>query len=84
MEPSHLDFHCLLHANVCPSLPDVQIYPTLPYGIIWESSREKPDLQVNNKGADQSVHPHSLISAFVIHSLISMVVSIVTCKLSGF
>ena len=27
-EPSHLDFHCL--QNVCPNLPDVQNYRTLP------------------------------------------------------
>ena len=32
--------------------------------------RENPILlHSNNKGADQSAHPHSLISAFAIHSL---------------
>ena len=28
---------------------------------------------VNNKGADKPVHPHSLISAFIIHSLESII-----------
>ena len=38
----------------------------------------------NNKGADQPAHPHSLISAFVIHYLESKVASLLTCKISIF
>ena len=39
MEPSHL-------ANVCPNLPDVRIYPTLPYSLagtlpgVWKRGHE--------------------------------------------
>ena len=44
-----------------------------PIGIIWATSRENLTLlHADNKGTDQSVHVHSLISTFVIHSLQSM------------
>ena len=37
---------------------------------IWDSMREKLTLMhATNKGADQPVHPHSLLSTFVIHSM---------------
>ena len=37
---------------------------------IWDAMRENQTLfHVNNNGADQSAHMHSLISAFVIRSL---------------
>ena len=36
-------------------------------------------LHVNNKGADQTAHAHSLISTFVILSLESIVVKLATC-----
>ena len=36
----------------------------------------------NNKGTDQPVHPHSLISAFVIRSLESIISILDTCEIS--
>ena len=36
----------------------------------------------NNTGADQAVHPHSLIIAFVVRCLDSMVYILVKCKVS--
>ena len=36
---------------------------------IWASTQENPSSGIANyKGADQPVHPHSLISAFIIFS----------------
>ena len=37
----------------------------------------------NNKGADQSAHPHSLISAFVVHCLDSVVSPVSATKISS-
>ena len=46
--------------------------------IIWALMRENLTLlHVNNKGTDQPVHPHSLISAFDIRFLESII-----CKLA--
>ena len=44
-------------------------------GLIIEPSHEKTCLMsyANNKGADQSAHPRSLISAFVVRSLDSII-----------
>ena len=39
---------------------------------------------MNNKGGDQPAHPHSLISAFVIHSLENTIDKLATCKISRF
>ena len=39
---------------------------------------------VNNKGADQPVHPRNLISTFVVHILKSMTAKLATCKISRF
>ena len=41
-------------------------------------------LHVNNKGADQSVHPHSLISVIVIHLLESIISILASAKISTF
>ena len=47
---------------------------SLGFNIIWFSTQETLALLLaNNKGADQSAHPHSLISAFVIRYLKSKV-----------
>ena len=47
---------------------------------IYGPGREKTCLLgfVNNKGADQPAHPHSLISAFVIHTLESNIFKLAT------
>ena len=36
----------------------------------------------NNKGADQSAHPHSLISAFLVHCLDSIIPLLVIAKIA--
>ena len=42
--------------------------------VIWASSQENQSSGfVNNTGADKPVHPHSLISAFVIHFFESII-----------
>ena len=44
-----------------------------------------PDIYLvhaNNKGADQTVQPHILISDIVIHSLESIIAKLATCKMS--
>ena len=38
---------------------------------------------VNNKGADQHVHPHSLIGAFVFHSFESIISRLSIVKETG-
>ena len=38
----------------------------------------------NNKGADQTAHPRSLISDFVIRYLETIVAKLVSCKISVF
>ena len=38
----------------------------------------------SNKGTDQPVHPHSLISAFVIHLLESIISILATTEISNF
>ena len=37
----------------------------------------------NNKGADQPVHPHSLISTFVVHCLDSIIPLVSVCEISS-
>ena len=41
----------------------------------YEPGHEKMCLMsyANNKGADQPAHPHSLISAFIVHCLVSII-----------
>ena len=53
-----------------------------PYGLC----REKTCLWgfANNKGADQPVHPHSLMSGFVIRLLESIISRLVTNEISSF
>ena len=48
--------------------------------------REKTCLRgfVNNTGADQPAHPHSLISAFSIHFLESVICKLATGEISIF
>ena len=41
-------------------------------------------VSANNKGADQPVHPHSLISAFAIHFLESIIRKLATSIISIF
>ena len=52
---------------------------------IWISSRETLTLlHANNKGADQPVHPRSLINTFVYYSLESTSAEHATSKISMF
>ena len=52
----------------------------------WASTREKTRLRgfANNTGADQPAHPRSLISAFVIHFLKSIICKLATSEISIF
>ena len=50
---------------------------------IWALMHENLALfQVNKKGADQTVHPHSLISTFIVCCVESLIVTLDTCKIS--
>ena len=50
---------------------------------IWTSLRENlNELCANNKGADQTAYPRSLISAFVIRSLEIILPKLDTCNVS--
>ena len=52
---------------------------------IWASTRENLSLVfANNKGADQPAHTRSLISAFVIHLLESILSKLATSEVSIF
>ena len=52
---------------------------------IWIASRETLTLlHVNNKDADQPVHPRSLINTFVYRSLENTIDEQATCKISRF
>ena len=54
-------------------------------GFIWASTQENLSLGfVNNKGAGQPVHPHRLISAFVIRFLESIISKLATGEISIF
>ena len=59
-----------------------------PFGFsrIYGPCREKTCLlgKTNNTGADQPAHPRSLISAFVIHFLKSIISRLATSKISIF
>ena len=44
------------------------------------NARKPGIIHANNKGADQSVHPRSLISAFVICLLESKISKLASCK----
>ena len=49
---------------------------------IWASMRDNlPSVFANNNGTDQLVHPHSLISAFVIHLLESIISRLATSEI---
>ena len=53
--------------------------------VIWASTRENLSLVfANNKGADQPVHPHRLISPFVIRFLQSVISKLATDEFSIF
>ena len=56
------------------------------YQFLYEPRHEKTCLRgvANNKGADQPAHPRSLISAFVIHLLESIISGLATSKISIF
>ena len=41
-------------------------------------------LHVNNKGADQTAHPRSLVNTFVVRSIESTKANLATCKISLF
>ena len=49
---------------------------------VWASTQE--NLFANNTGADQPAHPRSLISAFVIHFLKSIISKLATSEISVF
>ena len=52
---------------------------------IWAMSWENLFIAyANNKGADQPAHPHSLISAYVVRCLGSMIPTLAKSKISGF
>ena len=52
---------------------------------IWASTQENLySVFANNKGTDQPAHPHSLISAFIILLLESIIYKLATNKLSIF
>ena len=52
---------------------------------IWASTRENLSLgSANNEGADQPAHPHSLISAFAIRLLESIIAKLATSNISLF
>ena len=73
-EPAHLQY--------CQSIFCVWTQSRVTYG----PQREKTCLWgfANNKGADQPAHPHSLISAFVIHLLKSIISRLATSEISLF
>ena len=53
--------------------------------IIWASPQENmSSVFVSNKGADQTAHPRSLISAFVIRSLERIIYRLATSEMSIF
>ena len=53
--------------------------------LIWASLQENmSSLFANNKGADQPVHPLSLISTFVIRLLESIISKLATSEISLF
>ena len=53
------------------------------HGLIWASTRENLSRGFgNNKGADQPAHSHSLISAFVIRLLKSIISRLATSEIS--
>ena len=56
------------------------------YQITFGPRREKPCLRrfANNKGADRPAHPHSLVSAFVIRLLESIISRLATSEISIF
>ena len=55
------------------------------FSCVKASSRENLVLlHANNKGADQPGHPHSLIIAFDIHSLESIIAKLAAFKISRF
>ena len=54
--------------------------------MLYGPRREKTCFRgfANNKGADQPAHPHSLISAFVMRFLESMISKLATSKFAKF
>ena len=54
----------------------------LPYNMC-HVMRKPVMLNVNNKGADQPAHPHSLISTFVVHCLDSIIPLVSISKISS-
>ena len=64
---------------------DGEKYPQFYIDIIWASTPENLSSGLaNNKGADQPAHPRSLISAFVICFLESMISNFATREISTF
>ena len=57
-----------------------------PFVLSYGPRREKTCLRgfANNKGADQPVHPHSLISVFVILLLESIISRLATSEIFNF
>ena len=65
--------------------PEIQIYRSEvnQCDYIWASTQENLTLlHVNNKGADQSTHPHSLIRTFGICNLEYKIVKLAQGKIS--
>ena len=57
-----------------------------PYSLLYAPQHKKTCLRrfVKNKSADQPVHQHSLISAFIIRLLESIISSLATSEISIF
>ena len=64
--------------------PKTDVLETSFGQILYESHHEKTCLMLyaNNKGADQPAHPHSLISAFVVRCLDSIISILAISKIS--
>ena len=82
----------LLHYFMCgtsngsgETVPACRLLARVFPGHIWASMRENLSLGfANNKGADQSVRMHRLISAFVIHFLECILFKLATGEISIF
>ena len=81
---------CRLWSDSSRSSP-IWVYPVCPVLSVWETitvhlsraMRKRLMSYANNKGADQPAHPHSLISAFVVHCLDSVMSLVSVTKISS-
>ena len=80
--PSSLAYSCPYQTN--SSVPKINKKDDLMARVLNGPRREKTCLRkfANNKGADQSAHPHSLISALVIRCLESTISKLATSEIA--